>query len=53
MAVDDESGEFAALDAARVEALGVAGQLQAAAGVVAVDDGRAGAFGEVALVFIP
>lgn len=50
---EDEGGEFAAFDAARVQALGVFRQLQAACRVVAVDDGRALRFGEEHLEFVP
>lgn len=50
---EDEGGELAALDAARVDTLGVLGELEATVRVVAVDDGRAVVFVEGGLVFVP
>lgn len=50
---NDEGGKFATLDASGVQPFGVSGQLQAAVGIVAVDDGRARFFGKEGLVFIP
>lgn len=51
--LDDQRCESAAPHAARVETFGVALELQAEFGVVAVDDGGARVAAEFALVFIP
>lgn len=49
----DEGGEFPTLDAARVDALCVFGELEATVRVMTVDDRRAVFFGKGSLVFVP